>query len=161
MLLAEVENILLKRKPNLIIALLFIQNVSKFWIRLPPRRLPSDLVPVSSRVSWYKEMFFLAGTPQTSKSIQNPSSEMFSVFLYFFRSDLIRLKLFRLWITLSAIIFSSLVNKRLRFQLNLPSINLVSNQIYHRIDGMLLASSKYGKHQSGISNEIVFVEFCF
>ena len=92
---------------------------------------------------------------------------MFSVFLYFFRSDLIRLKLFRLWITLNAIIFSSLVNKRLRFQLNLPSINLVSNQIYHRIDGMLLASSKYGKHRSGISffpilkNEIVFVEFCF
>ena len=77
-------------------------------------------------------MFFLAGTPQTSKSIQNPSSEMFSVFLYFFRSDLIRLKLFRLWITLNAIIFSSLVNKRLPFQLNLPSINLVSNQIYHR-----------------------------
>ena len=92
---------------------------------------------------------------------------MFSVFLYFFRSDLIRLKLFRLWITLNAIIVSSLVNKRLRFQLHLPSINLVSNQIYHRIDGMLLASSKYGKHQLGISffpilkNEIVFVEFCF
>ena len=92
---------------------------------------------------------------------------MFSVFLYFFRSDLIRLQLFRLWITLNAIIFSSLVNERLRFQLNIPSINLVSNQIYHRIDDMLLASSKYGKHQSGISffpilkNEIVFVEFCF
>ena len=92
---------------------------------------------------------------------------MFSVFLYFFRSDLIRLQLFRLWITLNAIIFSSLVNKRLRFQLNLPLIKLVSNQIYHRIDGMLLASSKYGKHQLGISffpilkNEIVFVEFCF
>ena len=92
---------------------------------------------------------------------------MFSVFLYFFRSDLIRLKLFRLWITLNAIIFSSLVYKRLPFQLNLPSINLVSNQIYHRIDGMLLASSKYGKHQLDISffpilkNEIVFVEFCF
>ena len=92
---------------------------------------------------------------------------MFSVFLYFFRSDLIRLKLFRLWITLNAIIFSSLVNKRLRFQLNIPLINLVSNQIYHRIDGMLLASSKYGKHQLGITffpilkNEIVFVEFCF
>ena len=92
---------------------------------------------------------------------------MFSVFLYFFRSDLIRLKLFRLWITLNAIIFSSLVNKRLPFQLNLPSINLVCNQIYHRIDGTLLASSKYGKHQLDISffpilkNEIVFVEFCF
>ena len=92
---------------------------------------------------------------------------MFSVFLYFFRSDFIRLQLFRLSITLNAIIFSSLVNKRLRFQLNLPSINLVSNQIYHWIDGMLLASSKYGKHRSGISffpilkNEIVFVEFCF
>ena len=92
---------------------------------------------------------------------------MFSLFLYIFRSDLIRLQLFRLWITLNAIIFSSLVNKRLRFQLNIPLINLVSNQIYHRIDGMLLASSKYGRHQLGISffpilkNEIVFVEFCF
>ena len=34
-----------------------------------------------------------------------------------------------------------------RFQSNIPSINLVSNEMYHRIDGILLASSKYGKHQ--------------
>ena len=72
---------------------------------------------------------------------------MFSVFLYFFRSDLIRLQLFRLWIALNAIFFSSLVNKRLRFQLNIPSINPFSNQIYRRIDGVLLSSSKYGKRQ--------------
>ena len=31
------------------------------------------------------------------------------------------------------------------FQSNIPSIDLVSNQIYHRIDGILLASSKHGK----------------
>ena len=31
------------------------------------------------------------------------------------------------------------------FQSNIPSIDLVSNQIYHRIDGILLASSKHGR----------------
>ena len=36
---------------------------------------------------------------------------------------------------------------RPRFQSNVPSINLVSKEMYHRIDGILLASSKYGKHQ--------------
>ena len=33
-----------------------------------------------------------------------------------------------------------------RFQSNIPSINLVSNEMYHRIDGILLATSKYSKH---------------
>ena len=41
----EVDNILLIGKPNLIVVLLFIQNVSKFWKRLRP--LPSNLWPIS------------------------------------------------------------------------------------------------------------------
>ena len=31
------------------------------------------------------------------------------------------------------------------FQANIPSINLVSKPIYHEIDGILLASSKFGQ----------------
>ena len=37
--------------------------------------------------------------------------------------------------------FTSLLTKQLCYQANIPSINLVSKQIYHRIDGILLATS--------------------
>ena len=39
-----------------------------------------------------------------------------------------------------------------RFQSNIPSIILVSNQIYDRIDGILFASSKYGKRPLVMKN---------
>ena len=35
------------------------------------------------------------------------------------------------------------------FQSNIPLINLVSNQMYYQIDGILLASFKYGKRHFG------------
>ena len=79
---------------------------------------------------------------------------MFSVFLYFFRSDLVRNQLFRPRMAVNAICFSSLVNKRPFGGLGMvccPS-SLVSNQKYHRIDGILLESSKYGKRQLVMKN---------
>ena len=55
--------------------------------------------------------------------------------------------------TRRAIFFlSPLLSKQPLLGANLPSINLVSNQIYHRIDGMLLAPSKYGKRQLVMKN---------
>ena len=39
------------------------------------------------------------------------------------------------------------------FQSKIPSINLVFNQIYHRIDGIFLASSKFGQRRLVIYNE--------
>ena len=77
---------------------------------------------------------------------------MFSVFLSFFRSDLVRNQLFRLRIAVNTVCFwFTRVNKQLVSGLEMaccPS-SLVSNHIYHRIDGILLASSKYGKQQLG------------
>ena len=49
----------------------------------------------------------------SSKSKWNPSSDIFNVFLYFFRSDLFRNQLFRLRITVNTICFSSPVKKQL------------------------------------------------
>ena len=68
------------------------------------------------------------------------------------------IQLFRLRMAVEAIFCSSLVNKQLcrsswkeakqpRFHANIPSINLVCQQIYCRIDGILLASSKFGPGQ--------------
>ena len=41
-----------------------------------------------------------------------------------------------------------------RFQSNIPSNNLFSNEIYHRIDGILLASSKYGNSPLVVKNKL-------
>ena len=57
-------------------------------------------------------MFFLADTPQKIEKIHR-ARDMFSVFLYFFRPDLVRNQLFRPRMAVNAICFSSLVNKRL------------------------------------------------
>ena len=46
------------RKPNPKIVLLLIQNISKFWTRLPPRRLSSNLWPIS-RDGFKSRCFFL------------------------------------------------------------------------------------------------------
>ena len=83
---------------------------------------------------------------------------MSSVFLYFFRSDLVRNQLFRLRIAVKAICFSSLVNKPLgvltmvssRSSL-IPNVSNqlchVSNQIFLLINGILLAFFRYAKRQ--------------
>ena len=63
-----------------------------------------------------------------------------------------KIELFRLRITVNAICFSSVMSRQPRFQDNIPSINLVRNQIYHRIERILLTSSKYGKHQFVMKN---------
>ena len=42
----------------------------------------------------------------------------------------------------NATLMDDLLPMKPLFQSNIPSIDLVSNQIYHRIDGILLASSK-------------------
>ena len=69
---------------------------------------------------------------------------------YFFRSDLVGNQLFRLWIAgVNAICFSSLVNSLVSgLAMVYCPRSLVSNQIYHRTDGIMLASSKCGKRQS-------------
>ena len=41
---------------------------------------------------------------------------------------------------------------RLGFQAKIPSINLVYNQICHRISGILLASSKFGQRRLVLKN---------
>ena len=64
---------------------------------------------------------------------------MFCVFLHFFRSVL-EIKLFRLLMAVNATLMDDLLPMKSLFQSNIPSIDLVSNQIYHRIDGILLAS---------------------
>ena len=77
---------------------------------------------------------------------------MFSVFLHSsirFESEI---QLFRLRIAVNAIFFGSLLPEQPRFQSNIASISLVSNQIYHRIDGITLASFQYGKRQLVITN---------
>ena len=76
---------------------------------------------------------------------------MSSVFLYFFRSDLVRNQLFRPRIAVKAICFSSLVNKPLGVLTMVSSrsslVPHVSNQIYLRINGILLAFFRYAKRQ--------------
>ena len=68
---------------------------------------------------------------------------------YFFLSDLVGNQLFRLRIAgVNAICFSSLVNSLVSgLAMVYCPYSLVSNQIYHRTDGIMLASSKYGKRQ--------------
>ena len=123
------------RKPNSIIALFFVKNISKFLRRLPSRRRSSKLLPISSHGFRFYVFF---------SSVQ--SSEI---------------QLFRLRVAVEAIFCRSLVNKQLmaapgktvfpkqpRFHANIPWINLVCKQIYYRIDGILLSSSKFGQgHQ--------------
>ena len=86
------------RKLNSIIVLLFIQNILKFLTSLSPRRLSSNLWPILW-LSFRKEtQFFLADTPQKVDKIH---------------SFVVKIKLFRLWIAVNAVFFSSLVNKQL------------------------------------------------
>ena len=85
------------QKPNSIIVSLFIQNILKFLTSLSPRRLSSNLWPILW-LSFRKEtQFFLADTPQKVDKIH---------------SVVVKIKLFRLWIAVNAVFFSSLVEKK-------------------------------------------------
>ena len=92
------------------------------------------------------------------------TSDIFCLFLHFFRAVLVRNSATssldsreRHFLVYSGIIASrprvetrlidGLLSMHPRFQSNTPSINLVSNEMYNRIDGILLASSKYDKHK--------------
>ena len=57
----------------------------------------------------------------------------------------------RRW-SLERMLIGALLPMQPHFQSNKPSINLVKNQICHRIDGILLASSKYGQLQLVMKN---------
>ena len=85
---------------------------------------------------------------------------MFSVFLYFFHSDLVRnsailssdsceRNLFSAWRWSISLWLAASFSIKLYGLL----INLVSNQIHHPIDDMLLTYSKYGKHQLVMKNQ--------
>ena len=60
------------RHTNSIIVWIFIQNISKFLTRLPPRRPFSKLWSISRHdtVSEYKHIFCLADTPQRVENIR-------------------------------------------------------------------------------------------
>ena len=62
------------------------------------------------------------------------------------------IQLFRLRIAVNAIFFGSLLSNQPRFQSNITSISLLSNQIHHRIDGIPLASFNYGKRHLVMKN---------
>ena len=48
---------------------------------------------------------------------------------------------------MNAIFLSTVLPKQPPFQENRPSIKIISKQIDHRIDGILLAPSKFGQHR--------------
>ena len=65
---------------------------------------------------------------------------------------LVRIQPFRPRIAVRVIFFSLLWPKQPRFQGNIPSINLVSQQTYRPVDGILLASSKFGQRRLVMKN---------
>ena len=62
------------------------------------------------------------------------------------------IQLFRLRTAVNAIFFGSLLSNQPRFQSNITSISLLSNQIHHRIEGIPLASFNYGKRHLVMKN---------
>ena len=54
--------------------------------------------------------------------------------------------------SLERMLIGALLPMQPHFQSNKPSINLVKNQICHRIDAILLVSSKYGQLQLVMKN---------
>ena len=110
--------------------LLFIQNISKFLTSLPPRRLT---------VSGYKKILNLADTLQQVDKIHRATC-----FAYSFISSIqskAGVQLFRLRKAVKAI-----------FLVHFCPGSLISNQIYHRIDSILLTSSKFGKRPLVMKN---------
>ena len=69
---------------NSIVLFIFIQSISKFLLiaSSPSRRLSINFGLLLGTVSGYKQMLFLADTPQKVENTV-PSSNMFCVFLPF------------------------------------------------------------------------------
>ena len=111
---------------------------------------PKNEVSSVIEVPLFRPSFYLADNPQKVCNIHRAICLAYSCICS------IRLKseiqLFRLRIAVNAIFFGWLLSKQPRFQSNIASISLVSNQIYHRIDGISLASFQYGKRQLVITN---------
>ena len=126
-------------EPNLIIMLLFIQNISKFLTSLPHRRLPSKLQAISRHGFRIKQIFF---------SGRYSSIEQYVLRILPFRPFRFSQKFgqpFRFRIALNAIFSSSLLNNQLGGRAQLVCMvgyprSLISNQMYNRIDGILLGS---------------------
>ena len=118
------------RKPNLIIVLWFIQNISTFLTSLPPRRLSLKLWPI------YRHRHFpLQILVKIQRAIFNVHSCISSVPQF-----LLEIPVFCLRIAANAIfLFNSLVNKQLASRawkrgwsmVYCPS-RLVSNEIFYR-----------------------------
>ena len=130
-------------EPNLIIMLLFIQNISKFLTSLPHRRLSSKLWAISRHGFRIKQIFF---------SGRYSSIEQYVLRILAFRLLSFSQKLgqpFRFRIALNAIFSSSLLNKQLGDRawnrgwwmvcMVCCQGSLISNQ-YNRIDGIFLGS---------------------
>ena len=71
-----------KDKFSLLIALLFLQNISKFLTGLPPSRLSSKLWPVSWHSFGYKKMFLLADTVLLKNSITSIDQYLLRILEY-------------------------------------------------------------------------------
>ena len=105
---------------------------------------------VLSRYPLFRATFYLADNPKKGDNIHRAICLAYSCISFIrFESEI---QLFRLRIAVNAIFFGSLLSKQPRFQSNIASISLVSNQINHRIDGISLASFQYGKRQLVITN---------
>ena len=127
-----------------LIVLLLTQNILSSLHWLPPYSFfffqNFGLFPV-----WFQDIndVVLADNPQNklSKCFDIP------VFLPFSFSQK-----FSSFFVFCSSFFCSLLAKLPRFQTNIPMINLISKQIYHQIDGILLATSKFGQCQLVMKN---------
>ena len=145
---SEVSTILhIIRKPNSITALLFIKNILSSY---------GGCLLIDVLRNFCLFLGTVSGYPL--EKVDNIHGAIFFVFSFISSVQSSEIQLFRLRIAVEAIFCSSLVNKQLcrsswkeakqpRFHANIPSINLVCQQIYCRIDGILLASSKFGPGQ--------------
>ena len=134
-----------------------MQNISKFLISLPSRIFCQTS---SARFQDINRCFSCRCCSKSRLQVGNIHRAMFCVFLHFFRSVLVRNS------AISSLdhhgrhfyffFFSSLVNIRTASRSAAPGNEvdrcLVSNQIYHRIYGILLAASKYGQRRLVMKN---------
>ena len=111
---------------------------------------PKNEVSSVIEVPLFRPSFYLADNPQKVYNIHRAICLAYSCICSIrFKSEI---QLFRLRIAVNAIFFGSLLSKQPRFQSNITSTSLLSNQIHHRIDGISLASFNYGKRQLVMKN---------
>ena len=114
------------------------------WLYI--RRHSSKPLPISRlRFQYIKIYFFFQILHK--KSRKHLLSNMFCVFLHFLRSGLFR----------NSAISSSDSRERHFFTFTINPSSLVFRQMYHRIDSILLASSKYGKRQSETAQYLYWI----